>query len=88
MYRRGMPSARPKKKATAEKRAPQLSVHLPAPLGAQESSIDSDPERFYRAPYVGSKGWIGVVLDAKTDWKMVGALVETAYGVIASHDAR
>lgn len=67
---------------------PQMSVHLPAPLGAQESLIDSNPERFYRPAYVGSKGWVGVVLDAKTDWKMVAALVETAYGMVASRDAR
>lgn len=63
---------------------PQMSVHLPAPLGAQESLVESDPSRFYRPPYVGSKGWVGVVLDAKTDWKMVEALVETAYGMVAS----
>ncbi|HET6333381.1 MAG TPA: MmcQ/YjbR family DNA-binding protein [Polyangiales bacterium] len=62
---------------------PQLSVHVPAPLGAQESLVESDPSRFYRPPYVGSKGWVGVVLDSDTNWKMVASLVETAYSLIA-----
>ena len=63
---------------------PQMSVHVPAPLGAQESLVESDPSRFYRPPYVGSKGWVGIVLDSDTDWKMVASLVKTAHGLIAS----
>src|SRR5690242_18376721 len=48
-----------------------LSVHLPQPLGAQEALIEADPERFFRPPYVGSSGWVGVVLDTKPNWNMV-----------------
>ena len=33
--------------------AAQLSVWLPQPFGAQEALISSDPERFFRPPYVG-----------------------------------
>ena len=43
--------------------SPHLSVWLPQPLGAQEALIDADPERFFRPPYVGVSGWVGVVLD-------------------------
>jgi predicted DNA-binding protein (MmcQ/YjbR family) len=61
-----------------------LSVHLPAPMGAQEALIESDPERFYRPPYVGGRGWVAVVLDTEPDWDMVGALVRNAYDLIAT----
>jgi hypothetical protein len=67
--------------------SPHCSVWLPAPLGLQETLAESDPGRFFRPPYVGHKGWIGVVLDpkppAKTDWKLVASLVEQAYRLIA-----
>lgn len=60
-----------------------FSVHLPAPPGAQEALIDADPARFFRPPYTGGKGWIGVVLDTDPDWEMVASLVETAYDLVA-----
>src|SRR5678810_891346 len=43
--------------------AAHLSVWLPAGLGAQEALIESDPKRYFRPPYVGVSGWVGVVLD-------------------------
>jgi predicted DNA-binding protein (MmcQ/YjbR family) len=63
--------------------AEHLSVWLPAGLGAQESLIASDPKRFFRPPYVGVRGWVGVVLDAKPDWAVVAWLVEQAYRLVA-----
>jgi predicted DNA-binding protein (MmcQ/YjbR family) len=67
---------------------PRLSVHLPAPLGAQEALIESDPKRFYRPPYVGGRGWVGVELDTNPDWKMVASLVRTAYELIGTRPPR
>ncbi len=65
-----------------------VAVWLPAPDGAQAALIDADPERFFRPPYVGHKGWIAVVLDGDPDWRMVASLVEQAHGLIAgSHTA-
>ena len=63
--------------------AVHLAVWLPAGLGAQEALIDSDPKRFFRPPYVGSAGWVGVVLDKRPNWKMVAWLVEQAYRLVA-----
>src|SRR3972149_221113 len=48
--------------------APHTSVWLPAGLGAQEALIESDPKRYFRPPYVGGSGWVGVVLDTRPDW--------------------
>ena len=64
--------------------APHLSVWLPLPLGAQEALIDADPERFFRPPYVGVSGWVGVVLDTKPEWGVVAGLVREAYLLVAS----
>jgi predicted DNA-binding protein (MmcQ/YjbR family) len=63
--------------------AEHLSVWVPAGLGAQEALIDSDPKRYFRPPYVGVSGWVGVVLDAKPDWTQVAWLVEQAYRLVA-----
>jgi predicted DNA-binding protein (MmcQ/YjbR family) len=63
--------------------AAHLSVWLPAGLGAQENLIASDAKRYFRPPYVGSSGWVGVVLDTRPDWKVVAWLVEQAYRLVA-----
>lgn len=60
-----------------------LSVWLPQPFGVQGDLIESDPKRFFRPPYVGPAGWIGVVLDTNPDWAMVEALVIAAYRFVA-----
>jgi hypothetical protein len=64
--------------------AAHLSVWLPQPLGVQEALIDADPERFFRPPYVGPSGWVGVVLDTKPDWGVVEGLVREAYLHVAT----
>jgi predicted DNA-binding protein (MmcQ/YjbR family) len=61
-----------------------LSVWLPAADGAQEALIESDPKRFFRPAYVGSSGWVGVVLDTRPDWAVVAWLVEQAYRLVAN----
>lgn len=54
-----------------------------APDGAQEDLVQGDPARFFRPPYVGSRGWLGVRLDGKVDWAMVEVLCEDAYRTVA-----
>jgi predicted DNA-binding protein (MmcQ/YjbR family) len=61
-----------------------VSVWLPAPDGAQAALIDAEPDRIFRPPYVGHKGWIAVILDGDCDWAMVEALVAQAHGLIAA----
>jgi predicted DNA-binding protein (MmcQ/YjbR family) len=68
--------------------SPHFSVHLPAPDGAQQALIDADPDRFFRPPYTGGKGWIGVVLDTDPDWDMVASLVQTAYDLVGPASPR
>jgi hypothetical protein len=54
-----------------------------APAGAQQELIASDPETFFRPPYVGHRGWLGVRLDRDPDWDEIAELCEDAYRVIA-----
>ena len=61
----------------------RVSVWLAAPAGIQEVLMASDPEKFFRPPYVGVKGWIGVYLDIPTDWKEVAELVAESYRCVA-----
>jgi hypothetical protein len=59
--------------------AEHVSVWLPLPPGAQGDLVASDPDLFFRPPYVGPSGWVGVVLDDKPDWKLVESLVRDAF---------
>lgn len=59
------------------------SIWVPAPPGVQEQLVDDEPDRFYRPPYVGHRGWIGVRLDRRVDWGEIEAIVLDAYRVVA-----
>jgi len=63
--------------------ADHLAVWLPAPLGEQEAMVFTDPARFFRPPYVGQRGWIGVRIDRRPRWALVARLVEQAYRQVA-----
>jgi hypothetical protein len=50
-----------------------------APAGAQQELIAADPRRFFRPPYVGHRGWLGVRLDRDPDWAEIAELCADAY---------
>ena len=54
-----------------------------APPGAQAELAAAEPERFFRPPYVGGRGWIGVRLDHDVDWTEIAEICRVAYRVIA-----
>jgi hypothetical protein len=41
----------------------RLALWCAAPPGVQEELVEEDPERFFRPPYVGHRGWLGVRID-------------------------
>ena len=61
-----------------------LSVWVPMPAGVQDDLVAADGARFFRPPYVGPAGWVGVVLDGKLNWGMVTAMVRDAYLHVAT----
>jgi hypothetical protein len=54
-----------------------------APPGAQEELAMTEPDRFFRPPYVGGRGWLGVRLDGDVDWAEVAAICEEAFRTVA-----
>lgn len=61
----------------------RLAFWCAAPRDAQETLITADPERFFRPPYVGHRGWLGVYLDVPVDWSQIAELVTEAYREVA-----
>lgn len=41
----------------------RIAVWLPVPPGFQEGLVESRPEIFFVPPYVGGRGWVGIILD-------------------------
>jgi hypothetical protein len=69
----------------AEGHHDHLFPHLwcAAPPGAQESLVASKPKTFFRPPYVGGRGWLGVRLDGRVNWPEVEMVCEEAYRTVA-----
>jgi hypothetical protein len=63
--------------------ADHLGFWCPAPPGAQEELIAANPERFFRPPYVGHRGWVGVRIDNDPDWDEVAEVVTDGYRCVA-----
>jgi len=61
----------------------RVAVWLAAPPGVQETLVESAPDRFFRPPYVGGRGWLGVWLDVPVEVAELTRLVEQAYATIA-----
>ena len=54
-----------------------------APPGAQEELVEQEPERFFRPPYVGHRGWLGVRFNDGVDWDELEGIVEDAFATVA-----
>jgi hypothetical protein len=51
--------------------------------GVQEELVASEPDRFFRPPYVGHRGWLGVRMDREIDWAEIDAICTEAYRCVA-----
>lgn len=61
----------------------RLAIWTAAPDGVQANLVQTEPERFYRPPYVGHRGWLGVRLDVDVDWDEVEQIAIDAYRCVA-----
>jgi len=59
----------------------RLAIWCAAPEGMQEALVEEDPAHYFRPPYVGVRGWLGVRLDRGIEWDRVAEAIETAYFV-------
>jgi hypothetical protein len=51
--------------------------------GVQRHLVEDEPRRFFRPPYVGTRGWVGMWLDDGPDWDRVELLVHEAWHCVA-----
>ena len=61
----------------------RLAFWCAAPPTAQEILVDARPDSFFRPPYVGHRGWLGVYLDVPLDWDEIARIVDDAYRCVA-----
>ena len=57
----------------------RLALWLNTPEGMQDEYVRAEPKHFFKPPYVGPAGWLGVRLDAGLAWKRVAPIVRAAY---------
>ena len=69
--------------ATGHHAAHFAQLWCAGPPGAQEALAGSDLARFFRPPYVGHWGWIGLHLEGEIDWAEVSELCADAYRAVA-----
>lgn len=62
----------------------RLGFWCAAPTGVQEDLVTNQPEKFFRPPYVGHRGWLGVYLDVPVVWDELADIVEQAYRQVAT----
>jgi hypothetical protein len=60
-----------------------LAAWIPAPPGVQSMLVDASPEKFFKPPYVGGNGWIGVELEHIDD-KELTFHIQTAWKLVAT----
>ena len=59
-----------------------IAVVIPAAIGVQAALIEASPKKFYRPPYVGHAGWVGIELPRVSD-KELAAHIREAWRLIA-----
>lgn len=62
----------------------RIALWCKAPPGVQEMLVEAEPERFFRPPYVGPSGWIGIRVDGRTvDWDEVADFLKDGWRMTA-----
>ena len=64
-----------------------LAIWCAAPDGVQAEMTETEPERFFRPPYVGHRGWLGVELPAVGDEELA-AICREAFRTVAPPTVR
>lgn len=62
-----------------------VAVWLPAGPGVQDALIEEAPQIYFRPPYVGPAGWIGVEL-SRVDDDRLESLIREAYHLMVATD--
>jgi hypothetical protein len=78
-----------KREAVLERlRDGRFAIWCAAPPGNQELLVAANADRFFRPPYVGHRGWLGVQLNDGVDWDELEGIVEDAFASVAPKSLR
>ncbi len=64
----------------------RVAVWIAAGDGVQADLVARDPRRYFRPPYVGTRGWVGAYLDgreAEPDWDEIAELLGDGWLAVA-----
>lgn len=59
------------------------AIWCAAPPGVQEQMVEAEPDRYFRPPYVGHRGWLGLRLDVDRDDDELAEVIADAYRCVA-----
>jgi hypothetical protein len=59
-----------------------VAIWIPVPSGFQEAFLEANPETYFKPPYVGIRGWVGIELAYISD-KDLTFHIQTAWELIA-----
>jgi predicted DNA-binding protein (MmcQ/YjbR family) len=48
----------------------------------QDLLLRQQPDRFFKPPYVGPSGWVGIYLDKRPNWKIVGEIIADGHSLL------
>ena len=57
----------------------RIALWLNTPAIMQDSYVRAEPKYYFKPPYVGPAGWLGVRLDTGLAWQRVAPIVRAAY---------
>ena len=62
----------------------RVALWCAAPAGSQEAHVAEAPDRYFRPPYVGHRGWLGIYLDVEADWDEIAEIIADGYATVAA----
>ena len=48
----------------------------------QDLLLTLEPDRFFKPPYIGPSGWVGIYLDKRPSWKVVAEIIADGHSLI------
>ena len=57
-------------------------VWVKSTLVNQDLLLQQQPNRFFKPPYVGPSGWVGIYLDKRPNWKLVAEIIEDGHSLL------
>ncbi|MCW5963899.1 MAG: MmcQ/YjbR family DNA-binding protein [Bryobacterales bacterium] len=52
-------------------------------VGKENLDLFLKDRRFYKSPYIGNSGWVGLFLDGTVDWDEVSTLIRDSFNRVA-----